>query len=109
MQAVPTGEKERKAFVQLWGRRISQLGELADIKDENGEQLKPTSHWLRHTFVRWCLDNNISTENIAMLIGDNVATVVKHCSGWIQGAQDTLTSMMKAALAPKTQATGAGK
>ena len=54
--------------MQLWGRRISQLGELADIKDENGEQLKRTSYWMRHTFVRWCLDNNISTENIAMLI-----------------------------------------
>ncbi len=27
VQAVPRGEKKRRAFVQLWGRRISQLGE----------------------------------------------------------------------------------
>ncbi len=66
------------------------------------------SHWPRHTFVRWCLDNNISTENIAMVIGDNVATVAKHYQTWIEGRQETLTNMMKAALAPKAQAATAG-
>ena len=103
VESVPAGEKERKALVAQWGRRISQLGELANIRDENGEKLEVTSHWMRHTFVRWCLDNNISTENIAMLIGDNVATVAKHYQTWIEGRQETLTTMMKAALKPKAQ------
>ena len=53
---------------------------------------------MRHTFVYWCLQNQITTEDVAMLIGDSVPIVAKHYSGWIYGRQERLTEGMIAAL-----------
>ena len=84
------------------------MGELADIEDENGSALPPVALAAPH--LRSLVPGKQhSTENIAMVIGDNVATVAKHYSTWIQGRQETLTNMMKAALTPRAQAATTGR
>jgi site-specific recombinase XerD len=98
IDSIPSSEKERDNLVQVWGIKYQKLADLAQITDEQGEPIRPTSHWMRHTFVRWCLDNDMPTEDIAMLLGDTLAIVAKHYSDWITGRQERLTERMILAL-----------
>ena len=95
---VPTGEKERDNAVKGWGDRFRKLGEVADIRDEHQQPLSVTSHWMRHSFVLWCLTHDLPTEDIAALVGDSVEIVAKHYSEWIAARQERLDSRMLAAL-----------
>jgi hypothetical protein len=54
---------------------------------------------MRHTFVYWCLNHGIATEDVAAMIGDSVEIVAKHYSEWIHGRQERLTQRMMEALA----------
>lgn len=105
LASVPTEEKELNLLVGNWGKLVSKLGRLADIKDEEGNKLEPTSHWLRHSFARWCFDHEMPTEDVAALLGDNVETVAAHYSTWIHARQERLTERMKQALAQAQAAT----
>jgi integrase/recombinase XerD len=96
--STPSGEKALDALVGDWGYLFGKLSDAANLTDENGEAFKFGSHAMRHTFVYWCLQNEITTEDIAMLIGDTLAVVAKHYSGWIAGRQERLSQRMKAAL-----------
>jgi len=98
---VPAGERDLDNLVQSWGVLFSKLGDSAELKDENGEAYRFSSHSMRHTFVFWCLNNGLPTEDVAMLIGDSVQIVAKHYSAWIAGRQEKLTERMMAALAGK--------
>jgi integrase/recombinase XerD len=98
VDSVPTKEKELDALVKVWGTLFGRLSDAAGLTDENGQPYDFGSHAMRHTFVYWCLQNEITTEDIAMLIGDTVAIVAKHYSGWIAGRQERLTTRMIAAL-----------
>jgi integrase len=57
---------------------------------------------MRHTFAFWCLNHDITTEDIAMLIGDSVEVVAKYYSVWIHGRQERLTQRMVEALKNKS-------
>jgi integrase len=99
VESVPEGEHELDMLVQQWGALLNKkLDSVADLKNDEGNDFHFTSHMLRHTFVRWCLDMEIPTEDIAMLIGDTLQIVAKHYSTWITGRQDRLTQRMKRAL-----------
>ena len=98
VDAVPTGERDLDKLVQTWGGLFSKLGDLAALTDENGEAYRFSSHSMRHTFVFWCLNNGLPTEDVAMLIGDSVQIVAKHYSAWISGRQERLNERMMTAL-----------
>jgi integrase/recombinase XerD len=101
VDSVPTKEKELDALVKVWGTLFGKLSDAASLTDENGEAFAFGSHAMRHTFVYWALNNDISTEDVAMLLGDTVAIVAKHYSGWIAGRQERLTQRMVVALSGK--------
>jgi integrase/recombinase XerD len=98
INSLPNNEKHLYNLVQTWGSKYQRLADLAEITDEQDEPIRPTSHWMRHSFVFWCLQNDMPTEDIAMLLGDSLAIVAKHYSDWITGRQDRLTERMILAL-----------
>lgn len=95
---VPTSEKGRDGVVQAWGLLFRKLGEVAQLKDSNRLPYRFTSHALRHSFVLWCLNAGMPTEDVAALIGDSVEIVARHYSEWIAARQERLDSRMLAAL-----------
>lgn len=99
VESVPTGERELETLVKTFGDLMRKLGEAADLKDENGQPYRFTSHGLRHTFVLWCLNNGMPTEDVAALIGDSVQIVAKHYSEWISARQEKLNERMMQMLA----------
>jgi integrase/recombinase XerD len=98
VDSLPITEKGMNNMVQSWGEMYQKLADVAKITDEQGEAIRPTSHWMRHSFVFWCLQNDLPTEDIAMLLGDTLAIVAKHYSDWITGRQERLTERMILAL-----------
>ena len=98
VESVPEGEKELDNMVQVWGFLMRKLGEVAKLKDEQNLTIRFHSHMLRHTFVYWCLNNGLPTEDVAALIGDSVQIVARHYSGWISGRQERLNERMMQAL-----------
>lgn len=98
VQSVPEGEKDLDNMVQAWGSLARKLGEVAKLKDEQNQPIRFHSHMLRHTFVYWCLNNGLPTEDVAALIGDSVQIVARHYSGWISGRQERLNERMMEAL-----------
>ncbi len=96
--SVPEGERELDKLVQTWGSLFAKLGEVANLKDENDEPLSFTSHWMRHSFVRWALDQQMSTEEVAYMIGDTVPVVARHYSLWIEASRERVVDRMKRAL-----------
>jgi len=99
IDALPATEKEMDRLAQDWGKLFGRVSEVADLKDEHGEPYPFTSHSMRHTFVYWCLNHGIATEDVAAMIGDSVEIVAKHYSEWIHGRQERLTQRMMEALA----------
>jgi site-specific recombinase XerD len=95
----PKNEKETDLLAKQWAHRMMRAGELADLKDEDGQPLGFTSHWLRHSFVSWCLNRDLTTEDIAALLGDSVQVVEKYYSDWIRARQNRLEQRMMTALA----------
>lgn len=98
VESVPEGEKELDNMVQTWGSLMRKLGETAELKDEQNQPVRFHSHMLRHTFVYWCLNHDLPTEDVAALIGDSVQIVARHYSGWISGRQERLNERMMQAL-----------
>jgi integrase/recombinase XerD len=69
------GRSERlETVTDLWRRRINRVFDLAG-PFECGT---PTSHVLRHTFVRLLLQRGVSPRDVADLIGDTEDVVLKH-------------------------------
>jgi integrase/recombinase XerD len=101
VSSVPTTEGGMNNLVHQWGTLFSEVSDLAGLVDHNGEPYPFTSHSMRHTFVFWCLNQDIPTEDIAMLIGDSVVVVAKYYSVWIHGRQERLTQRMVEALKNK--------
>lgn len=98
VESVPRGEKDLDNMVQTWGSLMRKLGEVAELKDEQNQPIRFHSHMLRHTFVYWCLNHDLPTEDVAALIGDSVQIVARHYSGWISGRQERLYERMMQAL-----------
>lgn len=94
VESVPAGEKELDNMIQTWGSLMRKLGEVAELKDEQNQPIRFHSHMLRHTFVYWCLNSGLPTEDVAALIGDSVQIVARHYSGWISGRQERLNERM---------------
>ena len=98
IDSLPTTARGLDSMVLSWGTKYQKLADVANIRDEENLPIRPTSHWMRHSFVFWCLQHEMPTEDIAMLLGDTLAIVAKHYSDWITGRQDRLTERMILAL-----------
>lgn len=92
-------ERAMDNYVSNWNNLFVKLGECADLKDENGEAIRFTSHFLRHSFVAWAIMAGLATSDIAALIGDTEITVANYYSRWLDARQRNLTERMKSALA----------
>jgi integrase len=57
----------------------------------------PTPHLFRHTFVRIHLQNGVSIEDVAALIGDTPETVRKWYSDWVPERQERLSRAVREA------------
>jgi len=98
IDSLPSTAKGLDSMVLSWGTKYQKLADVANITDEQNLPIRPTSHWMRHSFVFWCLQHEMPTEDIAMLLGDTLAIVAKHYSDWITGRQERLTERMILAL-----------
>ncbi len=95
VDAVPETEKGLNVLVKRWGDLFRKLGDAADLKDADGQPYHFTSHSLRHSFVYFCLNAGLPTEDIATLIGDSPQIVLQHYSEWITGRQQRLDERLK--------------
>jgi site-specific recombinase XerD len=95
IDSLPTKENELKNAIEYFGGRFVKLGELADIRDEHGENIKVGSHGFgRHSFALMCLNGDMPVHDIGTLIGDSAHVVEQHYSEWIAARAARLESRM---------------
>lgn len=92
------GEHETKdlnVVTDIWRRKLKRLWRLCgEWKD------KPTPHRFRHTFARILLERpGIGPKEVAELLGNSEAMVIKHYAAWIPSRQERLTELLKGAFA----------
>jgi site-specific recombinase XerD len=67
----------------LWRRRIKAICKDLKIMPDH-------PHRFRHSLAADLLSRGVSVENVAAILGNSPAVVVKHYSQWIKGRQDAL-------------------
>jgi integrase len=82
---------DMNVITDLWRRKLNRLWKMCgDWKD------KPTPHRFRHTFARILLERpGVSVRDVAELLGNTEAVVLKHYAAWVPGRQERLTSILK--------------
>lgn len=75
-----SGKCSGVSAVKMWERTFQRVFELADIK---GGRI----HRFRDTFSTSLLSAGVSVENVATLLGNTPAIVIKHYSPWIKERQ----------------------
>lgn len=84
-----------KQLTDIWrNKRLKQVFNLAGPWDE-----KPSLHRFRATFVRILLQNGVSVQDAAELIGDTPKILLKHYAKWVPTRQTRLTHILKEAFA----------
>ncbi len=90
------GDSRRiETLTDLWRRRINRVFDLAG-EFECG---RPTPHIFRHTFVRLLLQRGVPPRDVAELIGDTEAALLKHYARWAPERQERLTRILREKLA----------
>jgi len=85
-----SGKSKMHAAISLWRKRLSEVFKKAKIVDAH-------SHRFRDTFSVSLLENGMSLDNLATLLGNSVKIVEKHYSPWVKTRQDFLDSEVEAA------------
>jgi integrase len=75
-----------------WRERLAKI-----FKAAGPFPFHPTPHLFRHTFVRIHLQNGVSVEDVAALIGDTPETVRKYYSDWVPERQERLARVIREA------------
>jgi integrase len=75
-----------------WRERLAKI-----FKAAGPFPFHPTPHLFRHTFVRIHLQNGVSVEDVAALIGDTPETVRKYYSDWVPERQERLARAIREA------------
>jgi integrase len=94
-------------ITDLWRRKLNRLWALCGPWD-----VRPTPHRCRHTFARILLQKpGVTVRDVAELMGDTEATILKYCSAWIAERQARLTRILKEAFedSPNLVAIDGGK
>jgi len=91
-------ERVEERLVNHWGRLFRKLSEAAQLTNEFGEPLRFHSHMLRDTFAVWCFENDMSTEDVAALLGHaSIQITQRHYAPWIKGRQQRLAARFQEA------------
>jgi integrase/recombinase XerD len=76
-----------KSAVADWQRTLSKLFKLAGVEGH--------AHKFRHTLAKRLLENGVSLENVAKILGNSAKIVEMHYSAWIKSRQDILESEVR--------------
>jgi integrase/recombinase XerC len=77
-----------KSAVADWQRTLSKLFKLAGVSGH--------AHKFRHTLAKRLLENGVSLENVAAILGNSAKIVEMHYAPWIKSRQDTLDAAVRA-------------
>jgi site-specific recombinase XerD len=72
----------------LWRRRIKAMCKAVGIMPDH-------PHRFRHSLAADLLMKGASVEDVAAILGNSPAIVIKHYSQWIRGRQDRLDSFLE--------------
>ena len=94
-----SSERRTGSRLSLWRKRLADVFTGAKIDDGH-------SHRFRDTFAVSLLENGVSLENVAMLLGNSPKVAYKHYSPWVKTRQEALdTAVMATLKASKTEST----
>jgi integrase len=77
----------------LWRRRIKILCKEAGVTPDH-------PHRFRHTLATDLLSKGASVEDVAAILGNSPAVVMKHYSQWVKGRQDRLDAILASTWQP---------
>ncbi len=83
-----TGENTLKAPLNVWGFAFSKLLELAKVDGH--------PHMFRHTMAIELLENGVTVEHVAAILGNSPAIVYKHYAPWVASRQKALDAAVMA-------------
>jgi site-specific recombinase XerD len=75
-------------LTELWRRSIKRMCKEAKVYPGH-------PHRFRHSLAADLLTKGASVENVAAILGNSPAIVIKHYSQWIKGRQDELDSFLE--------------
>lgn len=87
-----------RTVTEQWRRRMRKIFKLAGPFEE-----RPHPHRFRATFARVLLQNGVEVQDVADLIGDTPAVLIKHYARWMPERQVRLTKILRKAFADKKQ------
>ena len=82
-----TGKKGLKAALNVWGRSFIALLKLAEVEGH--------PHMYRHTMAIELLENGVTVEHVAAILGNTPAIVYKHYAPWVASRQKALDEAVK--------------
>jgi integrase len=89
--------KDLDVITEGWRRKLQAVWRLC-----GKWKVEPTPHRFRHTFARILLQKpGVTVRDVAELLGNTEAIVIKHYSAWIPERQDRLTRILKEAFDDK--------
>lgn len=92
------GKEDRTLLKARWGNLIDKLDAVAELKDDHDVPLHFHSHMLRDSFAVWCLNSDLSIEDVAALLGhSNIQITQTHYSPWVKSRQIRLAARVRAA------------
>jgi site-specific recombinase XerD len=83
-----TGNAKLNTDTANWSAALTTLFELAEVQEGR-------SHRFRDTFSTSLLTQGVSVENVAILLGNTPAIVMKHYAPWILERQRALTAAVR--------------
>jgi integrase/recombinase XerD len=92
-----TSETDVSKLTHKWGNLLNyRLDKAAVLKNERGDRVNFHSHMLRDTFAVWCFLQDMSTEDVAALLGHkDIAITQKHYSPWVDSRRKRLSGRVK--------------
>jgi integrase len=83
-----TGHATLTASRGDWARTLASLFAVAEVKEGHSSRF-------RHTFSTTLLEQGVSVETVAMLLGNTPAIVIRHYSPWIKARQEALEAAVR--------------
>jgi len=93
---LPGESTNLRTVTEQWRRRLKKIFKLAGAFEE-----KPHPHRFRSTFARILLEKGVPTADVAELIGDTEAILLKHYARFVKERQTRLTRILQEAFADK--------
>jgi len=84
--------KDMNVITDVWRRKLIKLWELCGPWEQT-----PTPHRFRHTFARILLEQGVRARDVADLLGNSEAIVLRHYGAWVTERQQRLTRILQEA------------